>query len=130
MPDNYLRGAGDTYFSGKMLAKLGRIIVIAQELRGLAERPKDDAPDASTPDGQELLRIIRACKEADLPSEGEVNDAISRLRAGVEVWLNGTAASPFTYDSAWGGLVNCGCWFNGYGCDNAYPNCPSYIGEG
>jgi hypothetical protein len=33
LPDNYMRGAGDTYFSGKMLAKLARIIVIADEVR-------------------------------------------------------------------------------------------------
>ena len=31
LPDYYMRGAGDTYFSGKMLAKLGRIIVVADE---------------------------------------------------------------------------------------------------
>jgi hypothetical protein len=27
LPEYFMRGAGDTYFSGKMLAKLGRIIV-------------------------------------------------------------------------------------------------------
>jgi len=31
----YLEGASSTYFSGKMLAKLGRILVIADELRGM-----------------------------------------------------------------------------------------------
>ncbi|KAL3783153.1 hypothetical protein ACHAW5_002177 [Stephanodiscus triporus] len=46
---NYMQGAGDTYFSGKMLAKLGRIIVIAQELRGFAERPELNQPDTTTP---------------------------------------------------------------------------------
>ena len=54
LPDNYMQGAGDTYFSGKMLAKLGRIIVIAQELRGLAESSDDDVPDTSTAEGKEL----------------------------------------------------------------------------
>ena len=28
------------------------------------------------------------------------------------------------------GLVNCGCLFNGEGCDNVYPNCPSYNDPG
>ena len=42
LPDNYMQGAGDTYFSGKMLAKLGRIIVVAQELCGLAETLEGD----------------------------------------------------------------------------------------
>uniref|UniRef100_A0A7S1U813 glucan endo-1,3-beta-D-glucosidase n=1 Tax=Phaeomonas parva TaxID=124430 RepID=A0A7S1U813_9STRA len=30
--ENYRRGAGDTYFAGKQLAKLGRIIIIADEI--------------------------------------------------------------------------------------------------
>ena len=130
LPDNYMRGAGDTYFSGKMLAKLGRIIVIAQELRGLAERPDHDVPDLSTNDGKELLRIIRKSKQVTLPTEEEMTDAINRLKSGVEVWLNGTAEAIYTYDNSWGGLVNCGCLFNGQGCDNVYPNCPSYTDPG
>ena len=32
LPINYRRGAGDTYFAGKMLAKLARIIIIADEV--------------------------------------------------------------------------------------------------
>jgi endoglucanase Acf2 len=35
LPDNYMRGAGDTYFSGKMLSKLARIIVVAKEVGGV-----------------------------------------------------------------------------------------------
>ena len=130
LPENFMHGAGDTYFSGKMLAKLGRIIVIAQELRGLAETPEHDQPDASTPAGEELLRIILKCKEATLPTEDEVAEAIARLKSAVEIWLNGTAATLFTYDNTWGGLVSCGCLFNGEGCDNAFPNCPSYSDPG
>jgi endo-1,3(4)-beta-glucanase len=30
-PRNYMEGAGDTYFSGKMLAKLARILILADE---------------------------------------------------------------------------------------------------
>jgi esterase/lipase superfamily enzyme len=33
IPDNYMRGAGDTYFSGKMLSKLARIIIVAEEIK-------------------------------------------------------------------------------------------------
>jgi endoglucanase Acf2 len=123
-----MQGAGDTYFSGKMLAKLGRIIVIAQELRGLAERPDNAIPDTSTAAGQELFDIIKACKVSKLPTEKEVTNAVDRLRQGVEVWLNGTAMSPLTFDNSWGGMISCGCWFNGLGCDNIYPDCPSYSG--
>jgi hypothetical protein len=35
LPGNYMRGAGDTYFSGKMLSKLARIIIIAKEVGGV-----------------------------------------------------------------------------------------------
>lgn len=124
LPDNFVKGAGDTYFSGKMLAKLGRIIVIAQELRGLAERPDEDVPD-----NQELSDIILACKNASLPTEGDVMKALNRLRQGVEVWLDGSAQAPLTYDNSWGGIISCGCLFNGKDCDNKYPNCPGYSGK-
>ncbi|KAL3792976.1 hypothetical protein HJC23_010989 [Cyclotella cryptica] len=130
LPDNYMRGAGDTYFSGKMLAKLGRVIVIAQELRGLAETPDYDMPDTSTASGKELFQIIQSCKNEALPTEEEVVNAIDRLKQGVEVWLNGTSLAPLTYDNSWGGIVSCGCWFNGEDCDNSYPNCPSYTDPG
>lgn len=32
IPLNYQRGAGDTYFAGKMLAKLARVLIIADEV--------------------------------------------------------------------------------------------------
>jgi endo-1,3(4)-beta-glucanase len=34
-PQNYMDGAGDTYFSGKMLAKLARILIVASEVGGV-----------------------------------------------------------------------------------------------
>jgi endo-1,3(4)-beta-glucanase len=54
------------------------------------------------------------------------------LRHGVEVWLNGSAQSPFLYDEAWGGIVTCGCDYDGKnsGCYNRYPNCPALIDAG
>jgi len=37
LPLNYQKGAGDTYFCGKMMAKLARIVLIAEELGGMDE---------------------------------------------------------------------------------------------
>eukprot|EP00808_Paulinella_micropora_P016625 g81738.t1 len=100
---NYMRGAGDTYFSGKMLAKLARILMIAHEpqLEGQIDQALIDA-------------------------------ALNRLRQGVEIWFNGSAESPLMYDSAWGGVVSCGCLFNEerQTCDNKYPDCPNMFDPG
>lgn len=98
IPDNYMRGAGDTYFAGKMLAKLARIVIIADEMGDVSPQ-KFDA-------------------------------ALGRLRAGVEIWLNGSAASPLLYDTKWGGIVMCGCDYNGHGCNNAFPDCPALVDAG
>ena len=95
IPDNYMRGAGDTYFSGKMLAKLGRILIIADEVGVRSNNTQ---------------RFDRA---------------LARLRAGVEIWLNGSAESPLLYDEKWGGLVMCGCDYDGKGCINHFPDCPA-----
>ena len=132
LPDYYMRGAGDTYFSGKMLAKLGRIIVIASELRGLAATPDDNSYDLDDPSERELQRIVLASKAANLPSDEVIASALARLRSGVEIWLNGTAEAKFIYDEGWGGVVNCGCLFNDKteSCDNKYPNCPTFSDPG
>eukprot|EP01041_Mallomonas_annulata_P001932 gene1932-3748_t len=102
IPINYRKGAGDTYFSGKMLAKLARILLIGEEL----------GYDSSTSD--------------------IFSNALSNLRHGVEIWLNGSAKSPFLYDSSWGGLITCGCNYNGVSasCDNEFPLCPALIDPG
>lgn len=95
LPDNYKRGAGDTYFSGKMLARLARILIIAQEVGGV---PRQD-----------------------------FTNALGRLKGGVEIWLNGSAESPLLYDKTWGGVVMCGCDYDGEteSCSNSFPNCPA-----
>ena len=93
-----MHGAGDTYFSGKMLAKLGRVLVIADEM--------------------------------GMKGSDKFEPALAHLRAGVEVWLNGSAESPFLYDQKWGGMVMCGCDYNGLGCNNAFPNCPALVDPG
>jgi hypothetical protein len=120
IPDNYMRGAGDTYFSGKMLAKMGRILVIADEVRDICTQPDgyvaDEAKEA----------YAEACAEATVPTKEETEAMLDLLRAGVEIWINGTAEAPFVYDPSWGGVVSCGCYFNGdtQSCDNIFPDCP------
>ena len=101
LPVNYMRGAGDTYFSGKMLAKLARIILHADHVSGSV-------------------------------SHADFESALFNLRSGVEVWLNGSAASPLLYDAKWGGLVTCGCDFNGdtQTCNNKFPDCPALVDPG
>lgn len=100
LPINYMKGAGDTYFAGKMLARLGRILIIADEVKS--------------------------------SSQEKFNGALSRLQNGVEVWFNGAAESLFLYDRSWGGMVMCGCNFNGdtNSCNNAYPDCPALTDMG
>ena len=92
-----------------MLAKLGRIILVASELKGLAATPTTDTFDLNDPSQRELKKIVDACRKVELPSDEVMGDAVDRLRRGVEVWLNGTAEAPFLYDAKWGGLVSCGC---------------------
>lgn len=123
IPDNYMIGAGDTYFSGKMLAKLGRIIVIARELRDLCTGDANSMYDVEI----DMQNTKKACKAAEknLPSEEDITEAIDQLRSGVEIWLNGNAEAIFVYDGEWGGLVNCGCNYDYGHCDNVFPNCPA-----
>ena len=104
LPPNYVKGAGDTYFSGKMLAKLARILLIADE------------------SGARHSRATKAAFE----------NALTRLRENTEIWLNGSAVTPVLYDADWGGIVTCGCYFNGeqQSCDNRYPDCPALYDMG
>ena len=71
-----------------------------------------------------------ACKNVTLPTKAQQDAAIDRLRRSVEVWINGTAEAPFVYDEAWGGVVNCGCLFDGKKCSNKYPDCPAFSDQG
>lgn len=100
LPAHYARGAGDTYFSAKMLAKLGRILLVAE---AIGDVDKD-----------------------------QFNDALNRLKAGLEVWLNGSAATPFIYDATWHGIVGCGCYMdnNMTQCISRYPYCPALVDMG
>eukprot|EP00586_Coscinodiscus_wailesii_P005383 CAMPEP_0172487124 /NCGR_PEP_ID=MMETSP1066-20121228/16032_1 /TAXON_ID=671091 /ORGANISM="Coscinodiscus wailesii, Strain CCMP2513" /LENGTH=1237 /DNA_ID=CAMNT_0013253525 /DNA_START=99 /DNA_END=3809 /DNA_ORIENTATION=- len=126
LPEYYMRGVGDTYFSGKMLAKLARIIGIADELNEISKR--SITADVSDEEKETIL----ACQSVELPSEEEIMNAVERLKAGIEVWFNGTAEARYLYDEIWGGLVNCGCWFNEWEkkCDNVFPSCPAFDDPG
>lgn len=135
LPDYYMRAAGDTYFSGKMLAKLGRILVIANELKQLASHDITSSKKLQKNDNDdEFLLTVEALKlQVDnLPTEKEMNQTIDRLRDGVQVWLSDYAESKFVYDAAYGGLVNCGCVFKTHEkkCDNVFPTCDSFSDPG
>lgn len=124
LSDNMHRGAADTYFSGKLLARLGRVIVIADELRSLAAGAmKYDDVDDDT-----LQASVKAAKSASLPSDNDMKFAINQLKQGVEVWLTKPEAT-YLYDKSWGGFINCGCRYttkDQYGvCNNTFPDCPA-----
>ncbi len=134
LSDNTLRGASDTYFSGKILARLARIIVIATELKALAEASSLEDVESNY-DGDDSVTTkmledsILAASAVELPSSEEINSAVEQLKAAVTVWLKSNAEAPYVYDESWGGLVNCGCRYvefddHGY-CENSFPDCPA-----
>ena len=122
----YRRGAGDTYFSGKMLARMARVLLVGEELINLCN-PKAHGNLGYTLSSDEEKEYEKVCKSIELPSQGEMDAAISRLRSSTEVWINGTAETPFVYDSHWGGVISCGCQFDSKtsACSNQFPDCPS-----
>ena len=132
LSDNMLRGAADTYFSGKILARLARTIVIAAELNQLAQgdiHSLEQIYDDVSEDGSSyLLDAVQAAKSADLPSKETIQKAVEQLKKGVAVWVD-DAEAQYIYDSSWGGMVNCGCRYSTqdeYGvCNNTFPDCPA-----
>lgn len=124
LSDNMLRGAADTYFSGKLLARLGRVIVIANEMLALAAGKViyEDVDDDS------LALAVEAASAVTLPSQADVKTAVEQLKAGVEIWLTKPEAT-YLYDKSWGGYINCGCTYttkDQFGvCNNTFPNCPA-----
>lgn len=121
LPQYYARGAGDTYFSGKMLAKLSRILLVTHELKQICRKSKTFGVD-----------YVEACQNITLPNWQQFKAALDHLRLGTQVWINGTAETPFVYDDKWGGMCSCGCYFNSetQSCDNAYPDCPAFSDPG
>lgn len=124
---NMLRGAADTYFSGKILARLGRVVLIATELRQLAAKNVDGF--YSDVDDESLLLSMEAAASADLPSDEDIDNFVEQLKQAVQIWLSGKEEAPYVYDKSWGGLVNCGCTYEGKGengiCNNTFPECPA-----
>ena len=120
IPTYFARGAGDTYFSGKMLAKLARILLVAEELYDICSNPQNFGID-----------YVDECENVNLPSSNEFEKALDHLRSSTEVWINGTAETPFVFDATWGGLLSCGCIFDEAteSCRNSYPNCPALVDE-
>ena len=119
LPRFFRIGAGDTYFSGKMVAKLSRILLIYEEVKELCHGHGTVDYYASV------------CSNVTLPSKQQFNEAVDRLRANVEVWINGTAVTPFVFDPAWGGMVSCGCDFTEDDtCSNRAPDCPAFFDQG
>jgi len=122
LPKYMKRGVGDTYFSGKLLAKLARILMVAEEVdelcgeKGFLDHHMDG--------------YLQFCKNSTLPTKEHVLDAIQELREGVEVWINGKAETPFLYDKTWGGVVSCGCLFSEGKCTNQFPDCPGFSDPG
>lgn len=117
IPGYFKRGAGDTYFSGKILAKLARILLHFEEVQDLC----------GNDGGRDYLQF---CKNSTLPSTEQFESAFEELRDGVQVWIDGTADTPFVYDTSWGGVVSCGCHMEGTECMNRYPDCPAFSDPG
>eukprot|EP00980_Cylindrotheca_fusiformis_P010578 scaffold2353_cov134-Cylindrotheca_fusiformis.AAC.1 len=127
LSDNLHRGAADTYFSGKILARVARTIVIADELKQLAAgiNLEDAYPDVEE---DYLQASIKAAAAVRLPADTSIDSAVADLKECVQVWLE-DAEAAYLYDRSWGGLVNCGCTYTGKGshgfCNNTYPDCPA-----
>eukprot|EP00980_Cylindrotheca_fusiformis_P007333 scaffold1525_cov142-Cylindrotheca_fusiformis.AAC.133 len=114
IPANFQLGAGDTYFSGKALAKLARILLVHEEVNELCQNPSEE------------YREVCIDAMEHMPAEIEVTMALEHLQKSVEIWLHGDAESPFVYDPAWGGVVSCGCTYSYGKCLNKVPNCPAF----
>lgn len=127
LSDNLHRGAADTYFSGKILSRVARTIVIASELRDLAEG-SDDLKSKYDVDDEYLKSSIAAASEVHLPPQKKIDAAVKDLKKCVQIWMDKPEA-PYVYDKSWGGLVNCGCNYKGKGphgyCKNVFPDCPA-----
>jgi len=134
LSDNTLRGASDTYFSGKVLARVARVISIAAEMNALAESASSGSSDIfqvkyADVDEKTLSQISEAAASENLPSKEDIMKAVDMLKEGVSVWLSEKAEAPFVFDKSWGGLVNCGCRYttkDSHGkCNNTFPDCPA-----
>lgn len=123
LPQYYQNGIGDTYFSGKMIAKSARILLIADEVTSLC---------TSASNKSIRPEYVDACNGVTLPSLQSQLDALENLKRSVEIWINGSAVTPFVYDEAWGGMVSCGCEYqpDTQTCGNQFPYCTGFYDPG
>lgn len=128
LSDNMMRGAADTYFSGKILARVARVIAIADEMDQLASGKTDAVYNVSE---STLSEAMSAASAASLPTKAEITHAVNQLKKGVQIWVSGKAEANYIHDESWGGLVNCGCRYEGKGekgfCNNTFPDCPALV---
>jgi hypothetical protein len=119
LPSWVVRGSGDTYFSGKYLSKLARILLIAEEVTELC----------SEYGGREFMEF---CSNSTLPTPQQIEDSLAELRRGVQIWISGEAETNFVYDQTWGGVISCGCdnTAEDSHCRNTFPNCPGLTDPG
>ena len=132
MSSNMLRGAADTYFPAKILARVGRVIEIANELKSLSDGVAVDYSDANE---AEVSSAALAAAASHLPSDNQLESLLDDLQESVEIWLKPFpkgAEAEFLYDQSWGGFVNCGCAYtfeegkaDQGTCTNAFPSCPA-----
>ncbi|KAG7370819.1 glycosyl hydrolase family 81 protein [Nitzschia inconspicua] len=118
IPANFQIGAADTYFSGKTMAKLARILLITEELKEICN------PTATDP------AYAEACNGITLPSDEDFDAALDQLRRVVTVWIKDNDQAPFVFDTAWGGVVSCGCLYQDGQCSNRFPSCPAFTDQG
>ena len=107
-------GAADTYFPGKILARMGRVLMISKELQNLKDGVDSDIGSyADDLDEEWYSKSVAAAKKVSLPSEKEFQKALDALKNGIDVWINGKGQAQYLYDDSWGGFVNCGCRYTG-----------------
>jgi endo-1,3(4)-beta-glucanase len=101
-PPNYMAGAGDTYFSGKMLAKLGRILLVADEVGGVSKE-----------DFRSALKTLRDGVSIWFNESAGSPLLYDRSWGGIVM-----CGCDYKYE-------------NGVGfCANSYPNCPALSDAG
>jgi len=82
LPLNYQLGAGDTYFSAKMIARIARLVTIA-----------DEVGESSTSYFKDMLSRLTQ-------------------RLEVWLGQGAKSLDPLLYDASWGGVVACGCEYD------------------
>jgi hypothetical protein len=79
----------------KLLARLARILIVAEEAPEICQESVKSAKLQSKV--QEGYTDV--CVDLALPSAKEQSAALNRLGQEVQVWIDGTAKTPFVYDS-------------------------------